>query len=221
MNVLRFTGNSWPDTADAANNELHLDACARGLCQLIDHLPLGDCIGLDADIAVPTTLDLLIQLLKQHGLNTKRGHQQSLVLSVQLIHEHVTEEGGRILPDDRVHRHEAEVGVHGVGLFIVISGSHLREIGRFIVTPHRDEADLAVTLEAFRAIDHLAARLLQHLRPFEVVLLIEASPKLHDDENLLSVFRCTAEGLRNLRGRGHAIDRDFNRKHLRILCRFI
>ena len=89
------------------------------------------------------------------------------------------------------------------------------------MTAHRDEADLAVALEALGAVDDLAAGLLEHLRPLEVVLLIEAGTELHDDEDFLAVLGCAAEGLRDLRGGGHTVDRDLDGEHLRILGRLV
>ena len=89
------------------------------------------------------------------------------------------------------------------------------------MTTHRDEADLAVALEALGAVDNLAAGLLEHLRPLEVVLLIEAGTQLHDDEDLLAVLGRAAEGLRDLRRGGHTIDRDLDGEHLRVFSRLV
>ena len=53
--------------------------------------------------------------------------------------------------------------IHGVGLFVIVAGADLREVAGFVTIAKRDEADLAVALEALRTVDHLASGLLQHL----------------------------------------------------------
>ena len=50
-----------------------------------------------------------------------KGETQScLYLPVQLVDEHMAEERRRVLADRLVGGHEAEVCIHGVGLFVVI-----------------------------------------------------------------------------------------------------
>ena len=62
VHVLGFAGDTREDAADATDDELHLDACAGCLCELIHDLTLGDRVRLDADISVATTCDLLVDL---------------------------------------------------------------------------------------------------------------------------------------------------------------
>ena len=64
VNILRFTGHTRQDAADAADDELGLHARAGRFCQFIDDLAFGDGIGLDADIAILAKRDLPIDFLQ-------------------------------------------------------------------------------------------------------------------------------------------------------------
>ena len=57
-----------------------------------------------------------------------------------------------------------------------------------ILLPANHKRDLAVGFQAYQTIDDMAACFLQHLRPDDIVLLIEAGLQLYKDGNLLAVF---------------------------------
>lgn len=58
IDILRFTGYTRQDAADAANDELNLYACAGRFGQLVDDLAFGDGIGLDAGITILAKRDV-------------------------------------------------------------------------------------------------------------------------------------------------------------------
>ena len=74
----------------------------------------------------------------------------------------MAEKRRRVLADRLVGGHEAEIRVHGVGLFVVIPGTDLCEVGGFVPIAKRNQADLAVALEALCSVDHLAAGFFEH-----------------------------------------------------------
>ena len=163
MNILRLNDHTRQDAANAANDELDFNARAGSRCQLVDDLALGDGIGLDADIAALSQRNLPVNILKQHFFDAKRRYAELLICAVQLVDEHIAEKRSRVLADRLVGRHKAEICIHGVGLFVIVAGADLREVAGFVTIAKRDEADLAVALEALRTVDHLASGLLQHL----------------------------------------------------------
>lgn len=72
MDMLRLAGHARQDAADAANDELDFNAHAGRFRQLVDDLTLGDGIGLDADIAVLSQRNLLVDVSEQHIFDAKR-----------------------------------------------------------------------------------------------------------------------------------------------------
>ena len=130
------------------------------------------------------------------GLLQGRGrHQQLFVAAPQVADEHVLEKGHAVGGDGPVRGHQAEVRVQGGGLLVVVAGADLGHIGEAAFLLPGDEADLAVALVARRAVDHMAARLLQLLRPGDVVALVEPGPQLHQDRHLFAVLRRRAQVL--------------------------
>ena len=163
MDVIRLARYARQNAADAADDELDLHARAGRLRQLVNDFALGDGIGLDADIAALSQRNLPVDILKQHFFDAKRRYAELLICAVQLVDEHIAEKRSRVLADRLVGRHKAEICIHGVGLFVIVAGADLREVAGFVTIAKRDEADLAVALEALRTVDHLASGLLQHL----------------------------------------------------------
>ena len=68
LDVLRFQQHPGAQAADAPDDHLHLHPRLRGLLELVDHVPLGDRVGLDADVALAAPVDLLLDQLAQLGL---------------------------------------------------------------------------------------------------------------------------------------------------------
>ena len=140
MDILRFTGHTRQDAADAADNELYFHARAGRLRQFVNDLALGDGVRLDADIAVFAKCDLPVDVFKQHGLDAERRDAELLIFPVQLVNEHIPEKRRRVLTDCRVSGHEAEICIHGVGLFVIVAGADLRKISGFVPIAKRDDA---------------------------------------------------------------------------------
>ena len=161
MDVLRPGGDARAHTADAPQDELHLNPRLAGLRQLVDDLPLGHGVGLDADKALRTLGNLSVDQLQQPGLDPRRGGQQVAVGPLQVPHQHVLEEGRAVPSDLLVGGHEAQVRVLLVGVLVVISGADLGDVAEPVSLPEGDEADLAVALIGLHSVDHLTPRLLQ------------------------------------------------------------
>ena len=135
----------------------HLHPCLGRRSELVDHPPLGDRVDLDADIAIRPLLHLLVDEGAELISDAVGGHQQLLVLPCQIIDQQVAEKANGVLADGFGGSHQAQVGIHGVGLFIVITGADLGDIAHFALVPKGDETNLAVALESLHAVHHLAA----------------------------------------------------------------
>ena len=161
VDIFRVGGDSRPQAADAPEDHLDLNTGAGGLCQLVHDLTLGHGVGLDADIPLGALGHLLLNEGEELCLDAGGGHQQVLVAAGQVAHQHVLEEHGAIQTDGLAGGHEAQVGIHGVGLFVVVAGADLGDIAELVPFAQGDETDLAVALVALQAIDHPAAGVLQ------------------------------------------------------------
>ena len=94
-----------------------------------------------------------------------------------------------IQADFRVGGHEREVGIEPRRLFIIVPGTDLGVILHLFLSPAGDQTELGVHLIAVQSIHHLAASILQPAGPLNVVLLVKAGLELHQDKDLLAVFR--------------------------------
>ena len=77
MDMLRLARNTRQDTADAADDELHLDARTGCFDQLVNDLALGDGVCFDADVAVSSKRNLPVNMLQQHTEMTFGAVQQA------------------------------------------------------------------------------------------------------------------------------------------------
>ena len=74
-------------------------------------------------------------------------------------------------------------------------------------------------LVAAETVDDLTACVLQPVRHFNVVGLIEAGPELHQHHHLFAVFCGVTEGIHDLRMACHTIEGDLDGLHSLILGR--
>ena len=219
VDALRLPLHAGQETADAADDELHLHPRLRRRPELVNDAPFGDGIGLDADITVRPLLHFLVDEGAELVLDAVGGHQQLLILPRQVVDQHIAEEAHRVLANALVSGHQGQVGVHGVGLLVVVAGADLGDIVHLALVPKGDETDFAVALEPLHAIHHLAPGLLQQLRPGHVVGLVKPCPQLHEHQHFLPILRRPAEDVGNLGGGRQAIDGDLDGQHVRPLRR--
>ena len=67
----------------------------------------------------------------------------------------------------------------------------------------------------------MAAGLLEHLCPDNIILLVKARLQFNQYRDLLAVIRRLRECLDNRRIAAHAVQRLLDGEHIRILCRFL
>lgn len=74
LDVLGLQQHPGADAADAPDDHLHLDPRLGGLLELVDDVPFGDGVGLDADVPVAALVDLRLDQIAQAGLQAFGGH---------------------------------------------------------------------------------------------------------------------------------------------------
>ena len=219
--VVGLAGNAGHQAADAAHDEVDAHAGLRGLRQLVDELALGHGVDLHDDVAAPAAGDLAVDEAQELVLHGKGRDQELAVRPVQVPDEHVLEEGHGVRADDRVRGQEAEVRVERGGLFVEVAGADVRHVAQAVLLLARDEAELGVALVLVRAVENAAAGFLQRARPFDVVLLVKAGAQLHQDRDVLAVFRRRAQVLDHGGIARQAVDGDLDRDHLRVRGGFL
>ena len=74
-------------------------------------------------------------------------------------------------------------------------------------------------LKSFKAVNDLAAGLLQPFGPIDVTFLVKAGPKFHEDGNVLVVFRRLGQVFNELGFAGQAVDGDLDGQNIGIVGR--
>ena len=201
VQVLGLAGDAGPHAADAADDHVDAGAGAAGLLQLEDDVAVADGVVFQdhgGGAAQAGGLDHPVHLVQQDALEAQGGHQHLVGLLGQLLDRQILEHAGGLLADVRVGGDEGQVGVQLAGLFVVVAGADLGDIGVALGVFPGDEGQLGVDLVVVETVDHGAAGFLQLLGPVDVVLLVKAGPQLHQGHHLFAVFGGVHQGLDDL-----------------------
>ena len=85
-----------------------------------------------------------------------------------------------------------------------------------VFLPPHDKGDLAVRFQSDKTVDDMAARLLQHFRPDDIIFLIEARLELDEHSHLLTVFRRLCQRRDDGRIAADTVEGLLYGKHLRV-----
>ena len=69
-----------------------------------------------------------------------------------------------------------------------------------------------------QSVDDPAARILQHLGIVDVILLVKTGPQFQQAEHILSPVCRIGQGRGDLAAGGHAVERNLDGEHLRVIC---
>ena len=83
------------------------------------------------------------------------------------------------------------------------------------------QGDLTVGFQTHQTIDYMSARLLQHLRPDDIVLLIETGLQLHQNRNLLAVLCRLGQSCDDRRITADTVQCLLDSQYLRIVGRVL
>ena len=223
FNVFGIAFNTGNQTRNAANEQRGFNASLGGFGNFVDDVLVGDGIGLErkaVGLAGFSKGDLFIDLVENHRLDLQRSNRKLLVSVGSVFQAHVAEELCGILADSFVGGDEAEVGVEPRGFLVVVARAELGNVLDAVFGVACDGADLRVNLEVVEAVDNVGASLFKALRPLDVVGLVEAGAQLEQRGNFLAVFCCGYQGFCQVGLAGKAVQRDFDREHRRVVCRF-
>ena len=207
------------EAADSADEQGHFHAGVRRFGNLLDDLLVGDRIRLHEGhgrLASAGERDLLVEVFDQHRLDLQRGDAQHLVVVRDVLELHVAEELDGVASECLVRRDEAQVGVKARGLLVVVAGAELRDVLQSVFGLARDAADLGVHLVIAEAVEDVATRFLEALRPFDVVVLVEACAQLEQRRDFLARVCRRDERFGKVGLPGQAVQRDLDRHDRRV-----
>ena len=223
LDVFGISLNARHQAGNAAHEQRGLHACLRSLGDLVDDVLVGNGVRLEyqaVGLALFGKANLLIDLMQDHRLDLQRCNGKLLVAVGSIFQAHVAEELGGVFADALIGGDVAEVGVQARSLLVVVAGAQLRDVLDAVFGVARDGADLRVHLEIVEAVDHVGARLLEALRPLDVVRFVEACAQFEQRRNLLAVFCGGNQSLCQMRLACQAVQRDLDREHGRVVCGF-
>ena len=163
--------------------------------------------------------NLLVYVLHDLRLDLQRGHPQDVVVVGGVLQPHVAEELHGVAADGGVGGDERQVGVEPRGLLVVVAGAQLGDVLQAVLGLARDAADLRVHLVVAEPVDHVAAGLLEALRPFDVVAFVEPGAQLEQRRDLLAFLGGGDEGLRQMRLARQPVQRDLDGDDGRVVRR--
>ena len=107
---------------------------------------------------------------------------------LRIAGQHI-EHCGRVLSHKLRAGQESDIRVQLCRRIIIVSRSEVHIAPDAVFLPPHDESNLAVRFQPDKTVDDMAARLLQHFRPDDIIFLIEARLELDEHSHLLTVFR--------------------------------
>ena len=217
-NVFRMALDAGQQAADAPHDHFDPNACAGRLPQLLDHIDVGQGVELEQDVALAALGDLLVHQREDMVLEAIGRDEQTLVFPLQIAKRHVVEKRARVHADMLVGGDERHVGILRGGFFVVIACTDLGDIAQARAVLAGDQADFGVDLVVLKAVDNLAAGLLQPFGPVDVVLLVETGAQLDQHGHILAVFCGRAQVFNQLGLARETVDRDADGDNVRVAC---
>ena len=219
--VLRYARNPDPEAADSAHNQLNLNARRGRLIELRNHVPVAERIHLGDDISLLSRfrmLNLTVNQAVQPVPEPDRGKGEPVpVPGLAVAGEHV-EYGCRVLAERLIAGHNAAVRIEPRRGIVVVAGGQMHITADSVFLPANDKRDLAVGLQAYQAVNDMAAALFKHFRPLDIVLLVKSGLQFYQGRHLLPVLRRLRQRRDDRGMSGDAVEGNLDREHLRI-CR--
>src|SRR5215469_6690252 len=188
--VVRQARYAGAQRADAAHPHVHRYTGHRGPVQRVDDRLVDDRVALELDagrVAVGVLGDLPFDAFQQARAQPLGGDEEPPVGNLAAEPGEVVEQVGRVLPDSALGGEQAEVFVEPGGRRIVVPGADVAVAAQRAVGFLPDhQRHLAVGLQAYDPVHHVAAGFLQLARPADVGPLVEPGLELHDDHDLLT-----------------------------------
>ncbi len=135
----------------------------------------------------------------QTGAQRARRNQQLMIGDAARIARQRVEEVGDVLSDIFAAGQQRKIFVDPRRRGVVVAGAQVDVAAEAVALAAHHQRYLRMRLQIHLAIDHMHARALQHARPLNVVLFVEARLQLHQHRNLLAQIVGLQQRLDDLR----------------------
>lgn len=145
--IVGFPGDARQQTADTADNHIHLHAGLGGFGQFVDQLPVGHGIELEGHGSIFSlfgAVNLFVDMFDHPFFQRKRRGDQVRILAIGHADQHILKEVIGVFAYGLVCCDQAEVGIQTRGRFVVVSGSNLGDIMQLIVRYGGDQTDFGM-----------------------------------------------------------------------------
>src|SRR5699024_9341963 len=181
MDILAYAGDPNLQAADPSHYKVDLHAAGRRVVkgrhghQIAERIHLTHNVGRNTFLRV---LRLTSDHLQETVLHPDRRHDQAVPsLGLRISGEHV-EYCGSVRAVALVAGKDAAVRIElGCGI-VIVSGCKMHIAADACLFSSHHKGDLAVSFKSHKAVDNVASRLLQHLRPHDVILLVKTRLQL-------------------------------------------
>ena len=174
-------GNLWPQTTNAADDQIDLHAGAGSFVEFLDDLLIHERVEFHDDAAGSPGQGVIALALDQCGQRVFQIERRD----EQFFHAGITGEPGEGVEDDRdflgdlrIGGQQTEVGVDARRARVVIAGAEMHIMPEPIGIAADDEQRFAMRLQTDHAINDMRARFLEAPRPLNVGRLVEARPQV-------------------------------------------
>ena len=216
-------GNAWhagPQGADAAHDQIHLDARLAGLVKRLDDLRLHQRVHFrhhPGRLAEAGVLRLRVNEV-QHGFVQGERRLQQLLQPPGPAHgRQLLEHLLHVVAHRFVAGEQAVVRVQPGGARVVVARAKVNVALQDAAFASYHHAHFGMGLVPDNAVNHLGAGALQVVGEFYVGRLVEARPQFDDHRHLLAVGGGVGERLHHRRLGAGPIERLADGQHLRVL----
>ncbi len=218
--VLAHAGDAGPQHAEAAHDQVDLDARLRGRQERLADAAVLQLVQLGDDSGGPPgpeVGDLPVDQREEPVAHGNRGDQQLGVIALERPAGQVVEQVGHVVGQRRVAGEQAEVGVEPGRLHVVVAGADVGVTAQPVVVLAHHQRRLAVGLESDHPVDDVDAGLLQRFRQVQVRLLVEAGGQLDQAGRLLARLGGGGQCVEKGRVAADAVDGHLDGQNLGIL----
>ena len=199
VDIFADTRNAHLQAADAADQKIDPDTTGRSIIQRGNDLRITQRIHLCRNVSLFSLFRMLrfsFDHFYKTVLHPDRCNDQAIpALRLGISGKHV-EHGSCILSKPFVTGKDTAVCIKlGCGI-VIVSGCQMHISADPVFFSSHNKSDLAVCLQSYQTVNYMAACLLQHFCPDDIVFLIKTRLQFYKNGNLLTIF-CSLRKRRN------------------------
>ncbi len=217
--ALRQAGHAGAQGADSPDDQIDVDAGPARPVERVDDVLIHNGVDLDLDHGGKPqsgVLDLALDPLDDARPDAVRRDEEPPVARLAAVTSEHVEEIGQVRAHLGIGGEQTEILVRAGRLRVVVAGADVAVASQLPTLLAHDHRRLAVCLEPHEAVDDVAPRALQHPRPPDVGLLVEAGLHLDQDHDLFAGPGGRDERVDDGGVATRAVERLLDRQHMGI-----